>query len=60
MRFDDITGGAIKLTYTMKERQHTLQELTRMDSVRNFLIKKGVSDLDGMSDLKNEDYGKSN
>lgn len=42
-----ITGGAIKLTYTMNERQHTLSELNRMEMVRNFLIENGVVDLDG-------------
>ena len=56
-----ITGGAIKLTYKMEEREHTLKELYRIEMVRNFLIKEGVSDLDGMKDLNNEDnYGKSN
>lgn len=46
-----ITGGAIKLTYTMNERQHTLMELNRMEMVRNFLIESGVVDLDGIFDL---------
>lgn len=46
-----ITGGAIKLTYTMNERQHTLSELNRMEMVRNFLIENGVVDLDGIIDL---------
>ena len=48
-----ITGGAIKLTHTMGERQHTIMELQKMENVRNFLLAKGVSDLDGMYDLKN-------
>lgn len=48
-----ITGGAIKLTHTMGERQHTLMELQKMENVRNFLITEGVSDLDGMYDLNN-------
>lgn len=46
-----ITGGAIKLTYTMNERQHTLLELNNMEKVRNFLIEKGVADFDGLIDL---------
>ena len=37
-----ITGGAIKLTRTMQEREHTLQELSKMEKVRNFLINEGV------------------
>lgn len=55
-----ITGGAIKLTYKMEDRQHTLKELERLEVVRNFLIEKGVADLDGMIDLKKEEYDKSN
>ena len=35
-----ITGGAIKLTRTMQEREHTLQELEKMEKVRNFLIRE--------------------
>lgn len=41
-----ITGGAIKLTRTMQEREHTLLELARMEKVRNFLIEQGISDVD--------------
>lgn len=46
-----ITGGAIKLTYTMKDRQHTLNELLRMEQVRNYLIDNGVVDVEGIKDL---------
>ena len=46
-----ITGGAIKLTYTMQERSHTLKELERMEEVRNHLIDNGVTDLDGFVDF---------
>ena len=46
-----ITGGAIKLTGTMQEREHTLEELRRLEMVRNMLIGEGVTDLDGFSDL---------
>ena len=55
-----ITGGAIKLTHTMNDRKHTLLELTRMETVRNFLIEKGVVDVDGMKDFKQESDGKRN
>ncbi len=55
-----ITGGAIKLTYTMKERQHTIDELHRLERVRNFLIENGVVDLDGMIELNTELNGKGN
>lgn len=46
-----ITGGAIKLTPTMAEREHTLLELRRMELVRNYLMENGVFDADGIKDL---------
>lgn len=46
-----ITGGAVKLTRTMQERAHTLDELHKLENVRNFLISEGASDLDGFFDL---------
>lgn len=49
-----ITGGAIKLTYTMQEREHTLQELERMEKVRNFLLREGVFDEDSFNDYQKE------
>ena len=45
-----ITGGAIKLTRTMEEREHTRKELIRMEQVRDFLLEQGVADLDGFKD----------
>lgn len=52
-----ITGGAIKLTRTMQERQHTLVELQKMEKVRNFLLNGDVIDADDfaefLSDIKN-------
>lgn len=41
-----VTGGAIKLTATMKERAHTIKELEKMNKVRDFLVEIGISDLD--------------
>lgn len=49
-----VTGGAIKLTRTMEEREHTLQELLNLERVRNFLIKQSVFDLDSFIDFNNE------
>ena len=49
-----ITGGAIKLTRTMQEREHTLSELQKLEMVRNFLIAEGAFDLDGFYDLTNK------
>ena len=30
---------------------HTLQELVKLETVRNYLIERGVCDLDGLNDL---------
>ena len=49
-----ITGGAIKLTATMQERKHTLEELEKMERVRNFLLSKGIVDNDGFEDYQSE------
>jgi len=46
-----ITGGAIKLTHTMSERIHTKMELVKLDQARNYLLKEGVIDKEGMNDL---------
>lgn len=45
-----ITGGAIKLTRTMQEREHTLVELARMEKVRSFMIANDISDMDSFKD----------
>ena len=52
-----VTGGAIKLTATMKERSHTLAELAKMESVRNYLLDNGVFDLDGFNDYIENEQG---
>lgn len=49
-----ITGGAIKLTRTMQEREHTLAELRKMEMVRNFLLNGGAIDADGFVDFMSE------
>lgn len=49
-----ITGGAIKLTRTMQEREHTLVELARMEKVRMYLIENGISDMDSFNDYLRE------
>ena len=50
-----ITGGAIKLTSRMNERPHTLNELMRMEKVRNYLLENGVIDADGIQDFINSE-----
>ena len=49
-----ITGGAIKLTKTMQEREHTLRELNNMERVRNLLLQEGAIDADGFADYMSE------
>lgn len=45
-----VTGGAIKLTATMQEREHTIQELANMEKVRNFLLSESIYDAEGLAD----------
>ena len=48
-----ITGGAIKLTATMQEREHTQAELVKLEQVRNFLLSESIIDNDGFIDYLN-------
>lgn len=43
-----ITGGAIKLTQKMQDREHTMTELRKLESCRNFLLDQGIVDFDGI------------
>jgi len=43
-----ITGGAIKLTKKMDEREHTRKELVKLEKVKNELISLGIYDPDGL------------
>lgn len=45
-----ITGGAIKLTHKMNEREHTLKELHNIERVRNFLLDNNIIDAEGIKD----------
>ena len=49
-----ITGGAIKLTRTMQEREHTLCELTKMEKVRSHLLTNNIIDKDSFEDYMSE------
>ena len=49
-----ITDGAIKLTCTMQEREHTLHELVKMEKVRTFLLEHGIVDKDAFVDYMKE------
>jgi hypothetical protein len=46
-----ITGGAIKLTLEMKDRLHTLRELDKLESCRNYLKDQGVFDIASFNEL---------
>ena len=49
-----VTGGAIKLTRTMQEREHTLNELVKMEKVRQYLVANDVIDDDSFTDFIKE------
>ncbi|MDR1883024.1 MAG: hypothetical protein LBR26_09650 [Prevotella sp.] len=49
-----VTGGSIKLTATMQEREHTANELLKMEQARRFLIENGIVDDDGFVDYMKE------
>lgn len=49
-----VTGGAIKLTRTMQEREHTLNELVKMEKVRQYLVDNNVIDDDSFTEFINE------
>lgn len=46
-----VTGGAIKLTETMNERKHLLNELDKLKRVKQFLIENGIIDNDSIDDF---------
>lgn len=48
-----ITGGAIKLTFKMEEREHTRQELVKMEKVRSFLLNENIIDDDSFIEYMN-------
>lgn len=43
-----VTGGAIKLTAKMKEREHTKRELQKLEKCRSFLLAQGLTDIEGI------------
>ena len=46
-----VTGGAIKLTSGMKERDHTNTELKKMQRCLDFLREQGYNDIEGFKEL---------
>lgn len=49
-----VTGGAIKLTRTMQEREHTTLELQKLNQCKDYLKSNGVFDQDSFVELTNE------
>ncbi len=47
-----ITGGAIKLTSTMNDREHTLKELRKLTRTVDFLKEQGIIDKEGFEELE--------
>lgn len=50
-----ITGGAIKLTRTMQDKEHTRLELDKLNKCKDFLKRNGVFDKDSFIDLNMEE-----
>lgn len=48
-----ITGGALKFTRFMDDREHTKRELQKIENVRDFLKDQEVYDKDTLLDIKN-------
>jgi hypothetical protein len=46
-----VTGGAIKLTQTMNEREHLEKELKNLEGVKQFLIENEIIDKDSIEDF---------
>lgn len=50
-----VTGGTIKLTATMQEREHTQIKLNKLNACRNYLQQNGIFDKDSFVDFLEED-----
>jgi hypothetical protein len=46
-----VTGGAIKLTNQMQDRPHTIEELQRLKTVKDWLNREGVSYPEDLTDV---------
>ncbi len=46
-----ITGGAIKLTGSMKDAENLKSELRRMSSCQDYLKNQGITDIEGFNEL---------
>ena len=46
-----LTGGTIKLTENMQEREHTNKELKRLEECRDYLVNNGICDYAGFREF---------
>ncbi|MFM7857587.1 MAG: hypothetical protein ACKO96_38110, partial [Flammeovirgaceae bacterium] len=46
-----VTGGAIKLTRSMQDRDHTKHELEKFARCKSFLREQGIVDVEGLSEI---------
>lgn len=50
-----VTGGAIKLTRAMQDKEHIMIELDKLNRCKDYLIRNGVFDKDSFIDLNMEE-----
>lgn len=50
-----VTGGAIKLTRAMQDKEHTMIELDKLNRCKDYLIRNDVFDKDSFIDLNMEE-----
>jgi hypothetical protein len=46
-----VTGGTIKLTAAMQDREHTRHELSQLTRCRDYLREQGITDIEGLTEL---------
>lgn len=46
-----VTGGAIKLTRRMQDKEHTRLELRKFEQCKAFLREQGITDIEGLSEI---------
>ncbi|CAN5117090.1 hypothetical protein BH09BAC3_BH09BAC3_38310 [soil metagenome] len=46
-----VTGGAIKLTRSMQDREHTRHELGKLSRCKDYLREQGILDIEALSEL---------
>lgn len=49
-----LTGGTIKLTEKMQDREHTRLEVNRLERCRDYLVGQGICDFHGFYEFLNE------